>query len=54
MIALSVGRAKDMARVLALLESDAVSPEQVRDLAHRHGLQDASARYRSRFPDEPD
>jgi hypothetical protein len=53
-IALSVGRAKDMARVLALLESDAVSPEQVRDLAHRHGLQDAWARYRSRFPDERD
>jgi hypothetical protein len=51
-IALSVGRAKDMARVLALLESGAVSPETVTELARRHGLQDAWTRFRSRFLDE--
>ena len=51
-IALSVGRAKDMARVLALLESGAVSPEGVGDLASRHGLLDAWARFRSRFLDD--
>ena len=53
-IALSVGRAKDMARVLALLESGAVSAEAVRDLAHRHGLQDGWTRFRSRFLDDRD
>ena len=53
-IALSVGRAKDMARVLALLESGAVSPEGVGDLASRHGLLDAWARFRSRFLDDRD
>lgn len=51
-IALSVGRAKDMARVLALLESGAVSPQGVRYLASRHGLLDAWARFRSRFLDD--
>jgi hypothetical protein len=51
-IALSVGRAKDMARVLALLESGAVSPQGVRHLASRHGLLDAWARFRSRFLDD--
>jgi len=53
-IALSVGRAKDMARVLALLECGAVSAEAVRDLAQRHGLHEAWARFRSRFIDERD
>ena len=53
-IALSVGRAKDMTRVLALLESGAVSPSRVGDLAHRHGLQEAWARFRSRFLDDRD
>ena len=51
-IALSVGRAKDMARVLALLESGAVSPQGVGYLASRHGLLDAWARFRSRFLDD--
>jgi hypothetical protein len=53
-IALSVGRAKDLARVLALFECGAVSAEAVRDLAHRHGLHDAWSRFRSRFIDERD
>lgn len=51
-IALSVGRAKDMARILALLESGAVSAETVGDLALRHGLRDAWVRFRSRFIDD--
>lgn len=50
-IALSAGRAKDMARVLALLESGAVSAEGVGDLASRHGLREAWTRFRSRFLD---
>ena len=37
-IALSVGRAKDFARILALLEAGAVSLESVEALAARHGL----------------
>ena len=53
-IALSAGRAKDMARVLALLESGAVSADGVRDLAHRHGLEDGWTRFRSRFLDDRD
>jgi hypothetical protein len=53
-IALSVGRAKDMARVLALLESGAATPEGVRNLAHRHGLLDVWTRFRSRFLDDRD
>lgn len=51
-IALSVGRAKDLARVLALLESDAVTREQVAALAAREGLSDAWARFSLRFFDD--
>jgi len=50
-IALSVGRAKDQARILALLESQAVTPDQIAALAARHGLQDAWPRFRRRFLD---
>jgi hypothetical protein len=53
-IALSVGRAKDMARVLGLLESGAVTPEGVRELAHRYGLHDAWTRFSARFIDDRD
>lgn len=53
-IALSVGRAKDMARVLALMECGAVSAEALADLAGRYGLHEAWARFRSRFLDERD
>jgi hypothetical protein len=51
-IALSVGRAKDMTRLLALLESRTVAAESIGDLAKRHGLHEAWARFRSRFLDE--
>ncbi len=51
-IALSVGRAKDFARILALLESGSASRESIGSLAVRHGLGDAWSRFQSRFPDE--
>jgi hypothetical protein len=51
-IALSVGRAKDFARVLALLESGAARRDDVADLAARHGLSDAWSRFTRRFLDD--
>lgn len=48
-IALSVGRAKDLTRILALLESGAVSREQIASLALRHELTDAWRRFEQRF-----
>lgn len=48
-IALSAGRAKDMTRILALLESGSVTPESVGELAGRHGLKEAWARFQARF-----
>lgn len=51
-IALSVGRGKDYARILALLESGAVTGEEIAALAARHGLADAWIRFRRRFIDE--
>jgi len=48
-IALSVGRGKDFARILGLLESSSVSREQVARLAARHGLADAWTRFEARF-----
>lgn len=51
-IALSVGRAKDFARVLALVESDAVTPDEIGALAARHGLTDAWSRFNRRFLDD--
>jgi hypothetical protein len=51
-IALSVGRAKDYARILGLLESGSVSREQVALLAARHGLADAWRRFEARFLSE--
>lgn len=50
-IALSVGRAKDLTRILALLESGSVTPQELADLAARHGLADAWKRFESRFLD---
>jgi len=50
-IALSVGRAKDLTRILALLESGNVSREAIADLAARHGLMEAWRRFESRFLD---
>jgi len=51
-IALSVGRAKDFARILALLESAAVTREDIGALAARHGLTDAWSRFTRRFLDD--
>ncbi len=50
-IALSVGRAKDLARILALLESGSTNKEEIADLARRHGLDAAWKRYVQRFLD---
>jgi hypothetical protein len=51
-IALSVGRAKDFTRALALLESESVTREQIERLAARHGLAEAWRRFATRFLDE--
>ena len=51
-IALSVGRAKDLARVLALLESGAVTREAIGRLAAEHGLSEAWERFGRRFLDD--
>ncbi len=51
-IALSVGRAKDFARVLALLESGSVTRPEIRQLAAQHGLVAAWERFEGRFPRE--
>jgi hypothetical protein len=51
-IALSVGRAKDFTRILALLESGSVSRDEIASLAARHGLADAWRRFEARFPNE--
>ncbi len=48
-IALSVGRPKDFARILALLESGSVSREEIRRLAEGHGLREAWNRFEARF-----
>ena len=51
-IALSVGRAKDFTRILALLESGSASPDEIASVAERHGLSEAWRRFRRRFLDE--
>jgi hypothetical protein len=51
-IALSVGRSKDFARILALLESGSVTPERLARLAGRHGLEQAWSRFAARFLNE--
>jgi hypothetical protein len=51
-IALSVGRSKDLTRILALLESGAVTRAGVAALAARHGLADDWTRFEERFPDD--
>ena len=51
-IALSVGRAKDLARILALLETGSVALEGIEVLARKHGLTDAWARFKTRFLDD--
>jgi hypothetical protein len=51
-IALSAGRAKDFARILALLESGSVVPDEIESLAQHHGLLEAWMRFKKRFLDE--
>jgi hypothetical protein len=48
-IALSVGRAKDFSRILALLESGSATRDSIGCLAARHGLAEAWQRFESRF-----
>ncbi|MGH9363712.1 MAG: hypothetical protein ACRD1B_00385 [Thermoanaerobaculia bacterium] len=50
-IALSVGRAKDFTRILALFEAGSVTKEEIQELAGRHGLADAWKRFQKRFLD---
>lgn len=51
-IALSVGRAKDFARLLALLEAGAVTRERIAELTRGHSLGEAWERFRRRFLDD--
>ncbi len=51
-IALSVGKAKDFTRILALFESESVTPDGIASLAERHGLTEAWERFKKRFLDE--
>jgi hypothetical protein len=51
-IALSVGRAKDFTRVLALLESGAIRREAMGEVFRRHGLTEAWLKFQKRFLDE--
>ncbi len=48
-IALSVGRAKDYTRIVALLEAGSITREDIAALAARHGLAEAWQRFESRF-----
>ena len=48
-IALSVGRPKDFARILALVEGDATTAAAIAGLAARHGLSEAWHRFQERF-----
>lgn len=51
-IALSAGRGKDFARILALLESPHVTRGQIAALALKHGLTEAWNRFEERFIDD--
>ncbi len=51
-MALKVGRAKDFARILSLLENEAVRRGEMADLAAQHGLADAWKRFARRFLDD--
>jgi len=48
-IALSVGRAKDLLRIVALLEAGSVRADELRTLAERHGLSKAWKSFEQRF-----
>lgn len=49
MIALSVGRAKDFARILALLENGATETAKISKLAEKHGLAKEWQAFKRRF-----
>jgi hypothetical protein len=51
-IALSVGRARDFARILALLESGSVSQDAIERLAARHGWAEAWRNFERKFLDD--
>ena len=51
-IALSAGRAKDLTRILALLESGSVAQEVIADLAERHDLSEEWKRFKTRLLDD--
>lgn len=51
-IALSVGRTKDLQRICALLESGSTAREKVESLAAQHGLKEKWQRFAARFLDE--
>ena len=51
-IALSVGRAKDFTRILALLESESTTRQDIASLAARHSLTDVWRRFENRFLNE--
>jgi len=48
-IALSVGRAKDFTRILALIESGSVTRQEISHLAAKHGLTKEWQRFEIRF-----
>ena len=48
-IALSTGRAKDFARILALLEAGCVAPEEIASLAKKHGFAQAWIEFKKKF-----
>ena len=48
-IALSVGRPKDLARILALREADAVTDAEIAELAEVHGLSTQWTKFKERF-----
>ncbi len=50
-IALSVGRSKDHLRIISLLESGAVTAEEIEALASRHQLSDRWSRFHQRYLD---
>ncbi len=50
-IALSAGRAKDFTRILALLESESVTPDGIASLAGRHRLTETWEQFTKRFMD---
>ena len=48
-IALNTGRAKDFARILALLDSSSATADSIAKVASQHGLHDKWLRFQSRF-----